>query len=39
VIIGGGLMGISFTVQILYSLYEMWLKKGKEVEGKCSCPS
>ena len=39
VIIGGGLMGISFTVQILYSLYEMWLKKGKEIEGKYSCPS
>lgn len=27
VIIGGGFMGASFAIQILYSLYEMWLKK------------
>lgn len=27
VIIGGGLMGASFTIQILFSLYELWLKK------------
>jgi hypothetical protein len=27
VIIGGGFMGVSFAIQILYSLYEMWLRK------------
>lgn len=27
VIIGGGLMGASFAIQILYPLYEMWLKR------------
>lgn len=28
VIAGGGLMGISFAIQIVYPLYEMWLKKS-----------
>ncbi|MEJ2181910.1 MAG: hypothetical protein P8Y66_00115 [Nitrospirota bacterium] len=27
VIVGGVLMGISLAVQVLYSLYEMWLAK------------
>ncbi len=27
VIIGGALMGLSFTVQVFFSLYEMWFKK------------